>query len=84
VIGYRLLPTVLKAYPPEAVVAEKLHAMVALGMANSRMKDFYDLWLRPPVENDPRLAVRCALCLPDSPWARHDLRHLEVRGASSS
>jgi predicted nucleotidyltransferase component of viral defense system len=35
---------VLKAYPPEAVVAEKLHAMVALGMANSRMRDCYDLW----------------------------------------
>jgi len=31
------------AYPPEAVVAEKLHAMVLLGIANSRMKDFYDL-----------------------------------------
>ena len=33
----------LRAYPPEAVVAEKLHAMVLLGIANSRMKDFYDL-----------------------------------------
>lgn len=26
-------------------MAEKFHAMVALGMANSRMKDYYDLWL---------------------------------------
>jgi len=26
-------------------VAEKFHALVTLGMANSRMKDFYDLWL---------------------------------------
>lgn len=34
----------VRAYPPEAVVAEKLHAMVVLGMVNSRMKDFYDLW----------------------------------------
>jgi len=34
----------LRAYPPETVVAEKLHALVALGMVNSRMKDFYDLW----------------------------------------
>ena len=33
----------LWAYSPEAVVAEKLHAMVVLGIANSRMKDFYDL-----------------------------------------
>ncbi|MEM1099380.1 MAG: nucleotidyl transferase AbiEii/AbiGii toxin family protein [Planctomycetota bacterium] len=30
-------------YPPEVVVAEKVHAMVVLGMANSRMKDFYDV-----------------------------------------
>lgn len=33
----------LQAYPRETVVAEKLEAMVKLGMANSRMKDFYDL-----------------------------------------
>lgn len=35
----------LLAYPPETVVAEKLQAVVALGMANTRMKDFYDLWV---------------------------------------
>lgn len=33
----------LNAYPRETVIAEKLEAMVALGMANSRMKDFADL-----------------------------------------
>ena len=33
----------LRAYPRETVVAEKLEAMVQLGMANSRMKDFYDV-----------------------------------------
>ena len=33
----------LQAYPKETVVAEKLQAIVALGRANSRMKDFYDL-----------------------------------------
>ena len=33
----------LRAYPRETVVAEKLEAMVKLGLANSRMKDFYDL-----------------------------------------
>lgn len=33
----------LRAYPRETVVAEKLEAMVDLGQANSRMKDFYDL-----------------------------------------
>ena len=35
----------LRAYPVETVVAEKFEAMVTLGMANSRLKDFYDLWL---------------------------------------
>jgi Nucleotidyl transferase AbiEii toxin, Type IV TA system len=34
----------VRAYPRETVVAEKLHAIVYLGMANSRMKDFFDLW----------------------------------------
>ncbi len=34
----------LRAYPAETVVAEKFEAMVRLGMANSRMKDFFDLW----------------------------------------
>ncbi len=33
----------LKAYPKETVIAEKLQAIVELGRANSRMKDFYDL-----------------------------------------
>ena len=33
----------LLAYPKETVVAEKFEAMVKLGMANSRMKDFHDL-----------------------------------------
>lgn len=37
-------PTI-RAYPPEAVIAEKLQAMVALGMQNSRMRDYYDLWI---------------------------------------
>jgi hypothetical protein len=32
------------------VVAEKLHAVSILGMSNSRLKDFFDLWvlLRDP------------------------------------
>jgi predicted nucleotidyltransferase component of viral defense system len=34
----------LMAYPKEAVVAEKLEALVKLGIVNTRMKDFYDLW----------------------------------------
>lgn len=33
----------LRAYPRETVVAEKLEAIVKLGMVNSRMKDYFDL-----------------------------------------
>lgn len=36
---------VVKAYPPETVVAEKLEALVTLGLRNTRMKDFFDLWV---------------------------------------
>lgn len=34
----------LRANPKETVVAEKLEAIVQLGEANTRMKDFFDLW----------------------------------------
>lgn len=34
----------LKGYTRESVVAEKFEAMVKLGILNSRMKDFFDLW----------------------------------------
>jgi hypothetical protein len=34
---------VLLAYPRETVVAEKFEALVKLGIANTRMKDFHDL-----------------------------------------
>jgi Nucleotidyl transferase AbiEii toxin, Type IV TA system len=34
----------LRAYTPEASVAEKFHAMVDNGFENSRMKDFFDVW----------------------------------------
>ncbi|MCD6199769.1 MAG: nucleotidyl transferase AbiEii/AbiGii toxin family protein [Deltaproteobacteria bacterium] len=46
------LPTMLNSpaprllcYSRESSIAEKLEAMVKLGMLNSRMKDFYDIWL---------------------------------------
>jgi len=35
---------VLRAYSKETVVAEKLEALTTLGVLNSRMKDYYDLW----------------------------------------
>jgi hypothetical protein len=48
--GVQVFPTLLdmdapevRTYPPETVVAEKLEAAVALGMTNSRMKDYYEL-----------------------------------------
>ena len=51
-------PRVL-AYTREAVVAEKLEAMVALGARNSRMKDFYDLhFLAAKFEFSGRILAR--------------------------
>jgi integrase len=35
----------LRVYPRYTVIAEKFHAIVTLGIANSRMKDFFDLWV---------------------------------------
>jgi len=35
----------LLCYSKESVIAEKFEAMVKLGTLNSRMKDFYDIWL---------------------------------------
>lgn len=48
----------LRAYARETVIAEKFQAMVALGRANSRMKDFYDVWIlsRSFSFDDDRLA----------------------------
>jgi len=37
-------PPRILAYRPEYVVAEKLEAMVVLGMINTQLKDYYDLW----------------------------------------
>lgn len=35
----------LRMYPRETVIAEKFEAMVQLGTLNTRMKDFFDIWL---------------------------------------
>jgi len=35
----------LRTYPKYTVVAEKFHAVCLLGMANTRMKDYFDLWV---------------------------------------
>lgn len=48
----------LRAYARETVIAEKFQAIVALGRANTRFKDFYDLWLLSHTHtfDDDRLA----------------------------
>lgn len=35
----------IRGYSRESTIAEKFEAMVKLGILNSRMKDFYDIWL---------------------------------------
>ncbi len=34
----------LLGYTPESAIAEKFQAMIALDIANTRIKDFYDIW----------------------------------------
>lgn len=49
----------LRAYARETVVAEKFEAMVKLGQVNSRLKDYYDLWLlSQSYEFDPERLAR--------------------------
>lgn len=42
--GFAPRPEVL-AYPLETIIAEKLHAMAQFGIANTRLKDYYDVWM---------------------------------------
>jgi len=35
----------LRGYTPETLIAEKFESIARLGFANTRMKDFYDIWL---------------------------------------
>lgn len=39
-----MAPPNLAMYPPETAIAEKLQVMLQRGEANSRMKDFHDIW----------------------------------------
>lgn len=50
----------LRSYPKYTVVAEKFHAVCLLGMTNTRMKDYFDLWV---------LLTEGALQLPELQWA---------------
>lgn len=40
-----LPPPKVSIYPKETVIAEKFEIMVKLGIANSRMKDYHDIWV---------------------------------------
>lgn len=68
----------VKVYPAETIVSEKLHAMVKLGIANSRMKDFYDVYvLARGLEFEERLLAtavartfeRRKTAVPEEPFA---------------
>ena len=52
----------LLGYSIESTIAEKFEAMVKLGVLNSRMKDFFDIWLllRQFDFRGPRLAAAIA------------------------
>lgn len=53
-------PTLL-AYPLVSVIAEKFEAMVQLGIRNSRMKDFHDVWALSEAFDVNRAALREAV-----------------------
>lgn len=51
----------LRSYPKHTVVAEKLHAICLLGMANTRMKDYFDLWVLMAEDAPDPGELRCAI-----------------------
>ncbi|MEN6643775.1 MAG: nucleotidyl transferase AbiEii/AbiGii toxin family protein [Armatimonadia bacterium] len=52
----------LLLYTKETVVAEKLHAIAQFGVLNSRLKDYYDLWLLSQTESFEGAALVTAIC----------------------
>jgi predicted nucleotidyltransferase component of viral defense system len=61
----------VRSYPPASVVAEKFQAMVALGVLNGRMKDYYDLWAIPRAigisDNELDAAIRATFARRGTP-----------------
>lgn len=51
----------IRAYPLETVIAEKFQAIVMLGVANGRIKDYYDLWALPRVLSIEPAALDAAI-----------------------
>lgn len=54
----------IRSYPPEIVISEKFQAGVALGLANARMMDFYDLWAVPQMKLLAPDALDAAIAAP--------------------
>lgn len=51
----------LHVYPRYTVIAEKFEAIVSLGIANSRMKDYFDLWVLARLSKLDRAVLRQAI-----------------------
>lgn len=64
----------IRAYSPASVISEKFHAIVALGLVNSRMKDYYDLW-----SISSSLIVKDS-DLDDALWATFRRRETQIPG----
>lgn len=62
----------VRSYAKETVIAEKCHAIVTLGMLNSRMKDYFDLWtLAQTFEFEGKLlgqAMKATFERRNTPW----------------
>ena len=54
-------PSELQGYTIESSIAEKFEAMLKLGELNSRMKDFYDIWLLARQFNFDQEQLRLAI-----------------------
>lgn len=54
-------PPILRSYSPYLVIAEKFHAIARLGTINSRMKDYFDLWLIPSLFDLEKAILRQAI-----------------------
>lgn len=67
----------VRAYSMESVIAEKLEAMVSLGLLNSRLKDFFDVWFLArtfPFEAAPlRTAILGTFSKRKTAWSRESL-----------
>ncbi|OZB17791.1 MAG: hypothetical protein B7X53_05295 [Hyphomonas sp. 34-62-18] len=59
ILGFE--PARIRAYSPATVIAEKFQAVVALGLINGRMKDFYDLWAIPKATEINPADLRAAI-----------------------